>query len=39
MRVLVQAGLIRATRRKQWIFYRRDDKRIAALKKVLLARL
>ena len=39
MRVLVQAGLVRATRKKQWIFYKRDDKRITALKKGLLARL
>jgi DNA-binding transcriptional ArsR family regulator len=39
MRVLVQAGLVHATRKKQWIFYKRDDKRITALKKGLLARL
>jgi DNA-binding transcriptional ArsR family regulator len=39
MRVLVQAGLVRATRKKQWIFYRRDEKQISALKEGLVARL
>jgi DNA-binding transcriptional ArsR family regulator len=39
MRVLVQAGLVRATRKKQWIFYKRDEKQIATLKKGLVARL
>ena len=32
LRVLVQAGLIRATRIKQWTFYKRDDARIAQVK-------
>src|ERR1700722_2813731 len=31
MRVLVQAGLVRPKRIKQWIFYRRDEDRIRAL--------
>lgn len=39
MRVLVQAGLVQATRRKQWIFYKRDEKQISALKRGLVARL
>ena len=39
MRVLVQAGLVRARRVKQWTFYKRDEGRIAALKERLLARL
>jgi len=39
MRVLVQAGLVRATRIKQWTFYRRDEARISAVKAELLARL
>jgi len=33
LRVLVQAGLIRAKRIKQWTFYRRDEARIAQVKK------
>lgn len=33
LRVLVQAGLIRAKRIKQWTFYKRDEKRIAAAKR------
>jgi ArsR family transcriptional regulator len=32
MRVLVQAGLVRAKRIKQWTFYKRDEDRIAATK-------
>ena len=39
MRVLVQAGLLRATRIKQWTFYRRDEDRIGAIKADLLANL
>ena len=35
LRILVQAGLLRARRIKQWTFYRRDEKRIAQLKKEL----
>ena len=39
MRVLVQAGLLRPKRIKQWIFYRRDETRISAIKSDLLANL
>jgi DNA-binding transcriptional ArsR family regulator len=39
MRVLVQAGLLRPKRIKQWIFYRRDEARIGAVKTDLLAKL
>src|SRR5262249_2870788 len=35
MRVLVEAGLIRAKRIKQWTFYRRDEARIAAIKQAI----
>ncbi|RCS23865.1 ArsR family transcriptional regulator [Phyllobacterium salinisoli] len=31
MRILVHAGLVRPKRIKQWIFYKRDEKRMAAL--------
>jgi DNA-binding transcriptional ArsR family regulator len=33
LRVLVHAGLIRARRIKQWTFYKRDEARIAQVKK------
>jgi ArsR family transcriptional regulator len=33
LRVLVQAGLLRATRIKQWTFYQRDETQIARVKK------
>ena len=36
MRVLVQAGLVRPKRIKQWIFYKRDERRIKALKAELI---
>jgi ArsR family transcriptional regulator len=39
MRVLVQAGLVRPKRIKQWTFYRRDEERIRAIKANLLANL
>jgi DNA-binding transcriptional ArsR family regulator len=32
MRILAQAGLVRAKRIKQWTFYRRDEVAIRALK-------
>jgi ArsR family transcriptional regulator len=35
LRVLVQAGLVRPKRIKQWTFYRRDEPRLRALKKAL----
>jgi ArsR family transcriptional regulator len=33
LRVLVHAGLIRGTRIKQWTFYKRDERRIADVKR------
>ena len=33
MKVLSQAGLVRAKRIKQWTFYKRDEKRIAEVKR------
>ena len=33
LRVLAQAGLVRGKRIKQWTFYRRDEKRIAEIKR------
>jgi ArsR family transcriptional regulator len=33
LRVLTLAGLIRAKRIKQWTFYKRDEKRIAEVKR------
>jgi ArsR family transcriptional regulator len=39
MRVLVQAGLVVPKRIRQWTFYRRDEKRIRAIKADLLAHL
>src|SRR5262245_27696805 len=33
LRVLQHAGLIRGKRIKQWTFYKRDEKRIAAVKR------
>ena len=38
LKLLSQAGLLRAKRIKQWIFYRRDEKQIRALKKTVLAK-
>jgi ArsR family transcriptional regulator len=37
LRILTQAGLLRQKRIKQWIFYRRDEERIGAVKAELLA--
>jgi DNA-binding transcriptional ArsR family regulator len=39
MRVLSQAGLVRGKRIKQWTFYRRDEKRIRELKRMLSAQI
>lgn len=33
LRILSQAGLIRGKRIKQWTFYKRDEKRIAEIKR------
>ena len=35
LRVLTQAGLVRGKRIRQWTFYKRDDKRIAEIKRAL----
>jgi DNA-binding transcriptional ArsR family regulator len=39
MKLLVRAGLVRPKRIKQWIFYRRDEERIAAIKADLVSAL
>ena len=39
LKVLSQAGLIRGKRIKQWTFYKRDEARIRAVKKTILARI
>lgn len=33
LRILIDAGLIRGKKIKQWTFYKRDEKRIAAIKR------
>ena len=33
LRILAQAGLVRGKRIKQWTFYKRDEKRIAEVKR------
>jgi ArsR family transcriptional regulator len=35
LRVLTQAGLVRGKRIRQWTFYKRDEKRIAEIKRAL----
>ncbi|GLY89451.1 ArsR/SmtB family transcription factor [Actinoallomurus iriomotensis] len=35
MKILSQAGLVRGTKIKQWVFYRRDEGRIAEAKELL----
>lgn len=35
LRILTQAGLITARKIKQWTFYKRDEKRIGEVKRVL----
>ncbi|GAA2205866.1 winged helix-turn-helix domain-containing protein [Nonomuraea monospora] len=35
LKVLAKAGLIRGTKIKQWVFYQRDEDRIAAAKELL----
>lgn len=37
LRVLTQAGLIRGKRIKQWTFYQRDEKRLAAVRTAIAA--
>ena len=38
MRLLVEIGAVRAKRIKQWTFYKRDEKRIGALKTAIAER-
>lgn len=35
MKVLTRAGLVRGKKIKQWVFYQRDEQRIAEAKKLL----
>ena len=35
LKVLARAGLVRGTKIKQWVFYRRDEPRIAEAKELL----
>lgn len=35
LKILSRAGLIRGTKIRQWVFYRRDEARIAAVKELL----
>lgn len=37
MRILTQAGLVRAKRIRQWTFYRRDERRIREVKRAIAA--
>jgi DNA-binding transcriptional ArsR family regulator len=37
LRILTRAGLLRPRRIKQWTFYKRDEKSIAAVKRALLS--
>ena len=37
MKILLQAGLVRAKRIKQWTFYKRDEGEIKKLKKLITA--
>ena len=36
LRILSQAGLLRAKRLKQWTFYKRDERRIKEIKRAIL---
>jgi len=36
LKILAQAGLVRAKRIKQWTFYKRDEAQIAAIKATIL---
>ncbi len=39
LKILAQAGLVRGRRIKQWMFYKRDEKAIAAAKRMVAAAL
>lgn len=36
MRLLVEIGAVRATRIKQWTFYKRDEERVRAIKSAII---
>jgi DNA-binding transcriptional ArsR family regulator len=38
LKILLQAGLVRGKRIKQWTFYKRDEARIKKIKKLFLAK-
>lgn len=38
MKILLQAGLVRGKRIKQWTFYKRDEVQIQAIKRLFLKR-
>jgi DNA-binding transcriptional ArsR family regulator len=38
MKILLQAGLVRARRIKQWTFYRRDEAQIKRVKRTIVER-
>jgi DNA-binding transcriptional ArsR family regulator len=38
LKILLQAGLVRGKRIKQWTFYKRDEARIKKIKKLILAK-
>jgi DNA-binding transcriptional ArsR family regulator len=38
LKILVQAGLVRGKRIKQWIFYKRDEARIRRVKRMIQTR-
>jgi DNA-binding transcriptional ArsR family regulator len=39
LKILSQAGLLSSKRIKQWTFYKRDESRIAKLKRAIMARI
>jgi ArsR family transcriptional regulator len=39
LKILAQAGLVRAKRIKQWTFYKRDEERIAEIKSAILKKI
>lgn len=39
LKILAQAGLVRGKKMKQWTFYKRNDARIAALKRSIFDRI
>jgi ArsR family transcriptional regulator len=38
LKILLQAGMVRGKRIKQWTFYKRDEARIKKIKKLILAK-